>query len=190
MRGDPSGLAAPAAPAAPARQSLVGSGLWEALELTALSLAGLLWASSVSWVVQDARRRLESPVLIALAAVLGAIPLAGPLAYLLLRPAELLEEGRARRLERALLDQTLSRTSPCPACAAPAEEDFLVCPLCATRLREPCEGCGSPLARNWLACPYCALPATAPANGRAPSEPPSPAAAERAAGARAGLTEA
>ena len=46
----------------------------------------------------------------------------------------------------------------CWVCNAEVQPEFLVCPVCTTRLRQACEECGSPLEPIWQVCPYCATP--------------------------------
>jgi hypothetical protein len=40
--------------------------------------------------------------------------------------------------------------------------EFLVCPLCAVRLKERCGGCGAGLEPLWEACPRCATSRSRP----------------------------
>jgi Double zinc ribbon len=91
-------------------------------------LAILFWLALAFWVFKDARRRIEDPVLVGVATLLGLFPpYLGPLVYLLFRPSAI-------------------------------ESDFLACPVCATQLRQPCSQCDAPLEPLWQACPYCATP--------------------------------
>ncbi len=36
--------------------------------------------------------------------------------------------------------------------------EFLVCPVCTTRLKQACASCGAPLEPLWQVCPYCETP--------------------------------
>jgi len=38
------------------------------------------------------------------------------------------------------------------------DEDWLVCPVCTTRLKQACIECAAPLEPIWQVCPYCATP--------------------------------
>jgi hypothetical protein len=49
----------------------------------------------------------------------------------------------------------------CPVCLSEVEAEYLVCPVCTTRLREQCPSCDSALDPLWQACPYCATRVTA-----------------------------
>jgi RNA polymerase subunit RPABC4/transcription elongation factor Spt4 len=129
----------------------------------AVFLALVFWLALAFWVFKDARRRIDDPWLVGVATLLGlAPPYVGPVVYLLFRPAETLEDVKARRAELRALEEHLGRRQPtCPHCAAAVEADYLVCPVCTTQLRYACSGCGAPLEPLWQACPYCTRPLTA-----------------------------
>jgi hypothetical protein len=124
----------------------------------AVFLALVFWLALGFWVFKDARRRIDDPLLVGVATLLGLVPpYVGPLVYMLFRPAESLEEVRARRAELRALEEHFGRRQPtCPCCSAAVGADYLVCPVCTTQLRHACSGCGAPLEPLWQACPYCA----------------------------------
>lgn len=128
--------------------------------LTALAaLALVFWLGLAYWVNKDARRRVRHLSLIFVATVVGLVPYIGPVVYLLFRPAETRDEVRSRKAELAALEAQVAHRRPtCPECSAQVEADFLVCPVCTTRLRDPCAHCDAPLERLWQTCPYCATP--------------------------------
>ncbi len=122
-----------------------------------LSLAVLFWLSIAFWVFEDARRRMEHPVFVGAATVVGLVPLVGPPVYLLFRPSETLEDLHARDVELHALEQQLTHgRSTCPVCSSAIEPGYLVCPVCTTRLRQACSTCEAPLEPLWRVCPYCA----------------------------------
>ena len=123
----------------------------------------LFWLSIAWWVVRDARRRIEDPLLVAVAGVLGLVlPYVGALVYLLFRPAELLADVRERELEIRSMEERLGgRLLHCPKCRAGVESTFLLCPVCTTRLKRGCRGCNAPLEPLWQVCPLCETPADA-----------------------------
>jgi hypothetical protein len=124
-----------------------------------LFFAALLWLGIGFWVHRDARRRIKDPWVAGTATLMGLVPLAGPLAYLLFRPPETLADVKARRVELRALERHLLRPQPqCPVCRAGIEPSFLVCPVCTTQLKAPCSQCSAPLEPLWQACPYCATP--------------------------------
>jgi hypothetical protein len=136
------------------------SGTWDTIELLLIGLVVLFWLATVFWVFKDARRRIEDPILIGLATIVGAIPpFLGPLVYMLFRPPEYLEDVRERQLEIKAIESRLGGPDvKCTVCGCEVEPDFLVCPVCTTKLRSPCTECGKPLEPAWQVCPYCATP--------------------------------
>jgi hypothetical protein len=125
----------------------------------ALLFAGVLWLGVAFWVWRDARRRIDDRLLVGTAAILGLVPLAGPLVYVLFRPPEYLAETRLRDAELRLLEQQLGgRARRCGVCRATVEPEYLVCPVCTTRLKQACGVCEAPLEPLWQTCPYCATP--------------------------------
>jgi hypothetical protein len=138
------------------------SSAWKDLSLGLVSLVLLFWLATIYWVFKDARRRIEDPFLITLATIIGAIPpFLGPLIYMLFRPPEYLEDVRERELEmRAIESRIGSVETKCRVCGYGAEPDFLVCPVCTSKLRSPCAKCERPLEPSWQVCPYCATPVT------------------------------
>ena len=96
---------------------------------------------------------------------LAVVPFIGPLVYMLFRPPEYLEDVRERELEIKAMEQRLGTGDfNCPVCRAAVHDEFLVCPVCTTRLRQACTTCARPLEPAWQVCPYCAtpVPVTAP----------------------------
>jgi hypothetical protein len=133
-----------------------------ALNVT-LFVAAVFWLGVAFWVYRDARRRSRSLGVVGASTLLGLVPVAGPIGYLLIRPPETRDEAKTRRIEVEALESWLRREPPhCPTCLAGVESSFLVCPVCTTRLKEPCAGCSAPLAPTWLVCPFCTLDVKAP----------------------------
>ena len=137
-------------------------------------LVAVFWLTTAFWVFKDARRRIDDPWLVGMAAVLGLIPpFIGPIVYLFLRPPDSIEERRDRALDnRALEERLAERDLLCPVCRGRVDPSFLVCPVCTTRLKQACSSCGAPLEAIWQACPYCAEPAPpSAARGEEPLQP-------------------
>jgi hypothetical protein len=133
------------------------SGAWTIVRDVLLLVAVVFWLAVAYWVFKDARRRIESPWLVALATLLGlALPFIGVIVYLLFRPPEYLEEVRERELEIRAMEEALAEQElRCPVCRAHVDPSFLVCPVCTTRLKQACESCKAPLEPLWQICPYC-----------------------------------
>jgi hypothetical protein len=144
---------------------------WSVLRAAGIALVILLWIATIFWVRKDARRRIADRTLVALATLLGVvIPFLGPLVYMLFRPPEYLADVRERELEMRAIERRLDgRELRCSVCNAEVDSEFLVCPVCTTRLRQACASCGKPLEPAWQVCPYCETPVTGEA---VPLRPP------------------
>jgi hypothetical protein len=128
-----------------------------------LVTAGIVfWLAIGFWTFKDARRRIKSPWLVALATLLGLFPpYVGALIYMLFRPPEYLAEVRGRELEIQAIEEGLAAgRSECPVCRSDVEPNFLICPVCTTRLKEACLSCKAPLDPLWQICPFCEAPVT------------------------------
>jgi len=135
------------------------SGTWLVMRNLAIFFVVVFWLASVYWVYKDARRRIADPWLVAMSTLLGFVPFLGPLVYLFFRPPEYLEDIRERELEiRAMEAQIGRREAHCPVCRASVEPEFLVCPVCTTKLKQACVTCKNPLEPLWQVCPYCETP--------------------------------
>jgi hypothetical protein len=127
-----------------------------ARDLTLLMLAAA-WAASAGWVAVDARRRLRGrrQAHAALAASL-LVPVAAPLLWLCLRPADCALERRERRARRRLLELAAAEEPRCLVCRTRIDAEFACCPGCGLALTRPCRSCGGRLRATWQACPWCA----------------------------------
>ena len=137
---------------------------WGNVELVITALSAFigafvvaLWISLVIWTFRDMRSRSRDAFAQLLAAlmmfVLGPV---GIVLYLLLRPRETLAEKYERSLEEEALLQDIEERQICPGCKQPIEPDFVLCPICHTRLRQPCVQCRRLIHPRWGICPYCA----------------------------------
>jgi Double zinc ribbon len=128
----------------------------------ALFFVAVIWLGLAYWVLRDARRRIADAWLVGTATLVGVVPFAGPLVYLLFRPPETLAEVRIREVELRALETRLERRQlHCPVCRSVVEPAFLVCPVCTTQLKQACGRCAEPLDPLWQICPYCATPVRA-----------------------------
>ncbi len=140
--------------------SFLHSGTWAGVRIGLVAFVILFWLATVAWVRKDARRRIADWRLVLLATLVGAIPpFLGPLIYMLFRPPEYLEDVRERELEIKAIESRLGGAEvKCRVCGCDLEPDFLVCPVCTTRLRAACSECRRPLEPAWQVCPYCETP--------------------------------
>ena len=136
------------------------SSTWHVTENLLIFFAVVFWAALGYWVYKDARRRIEDPLLVGVATLVGLVPpYLGPFVYMLFRPPEYLEDVRERELEIRAIEGRLGPPElKCKVCGCAVEPDFLVCPVCTTKLRSPCVSCNRPLEPAWQVCPYCATP--------------------------------
>jgi len=135
------------------------SSAWYVIRNLAILLVVVFWVATIYWVHKDAKRRISDQLLVWLSTLVGVIPFLGPLIYMLFRPPEYLEDVHERQLEiRAMEERLGGGDNRCPVCRAHVDEDFLVCPVCTTRLRQACTGCGKPLEQAWQVCPFCETP--------------------------------
>jgi hypothetical protein len=151
---------------------------WDLTWRAGVGVLLVFWAAIVYWVWKDARRRIRFKTVVAFWTLVGMIPIVGVLVYMLFRPPEYLSDVRERELEIRAIEQRLS-AQECPVCHTEVEADFLVCPVCATKLRRSCEGCQRPLEPRWRICPYCETP-VAPVEGPVTPVPLHPETASRA----------
>jgi RNA polymerase subunit RPABC4/transcription elongation factor Spt4 len=132
------------------------SSTWYVVRNLVIFFVAIFWVATIYWVWKDARRRIHDPLLVIVATLLGIVPFIGPLIYMLFRPPEYLEDVRERDLEiKAIERRLVGDDLRCPVCRAEIEEEFLVCPVCTTKLRQSCSNCHRPLEALWQVCPYC-----------------------------------
>jgi hypothetical protein len=116
----------------------------------------VFWLSIVYWVLKDARRRIADRMVVTVAVLAALIfPVIGVFIYMLVRPAEALEDAQERELEMRVIEARLREEQRCGFCKTPVREDFLICPKCQRRLRSVCPTCHRPVESVWKACPYC-----------------------------------
>jgi hypothetical protein len=136
---------------------------WFLIRNLSLLFVVVFWLALAYWVYKDARRRIEDPLLVGLAALLGLVPFVGVLIYMLFRPPEYLDDVRERELEIKAMEERLARRDLfCPVCRAEVESTYLVCPVCTTKLKQSCASCKAPLEALWQVCPYCETPVATP----------------------------
>jgi hypothetical protein len=133
---------------------------WSIVKNLLIFFVVLFWLATVWWVYKDARRRIEDPVLLGIAVLIGlVVPFIGPFIYMLFRPPEYLEDVRERELEiKAMEERLAKRDLHCPVCRSEVDSSFLVCPICTTKLKQACVNCKQPLEALWQVCPYCETP--------------------------------
>jgi len=137
--------------------SFFDSNLWDVIKNLSFFFIAVLWLAVAYWVNKDARRRIEDPWLIGTSTALALLfPFFGAIVYMLFRPPEYLDEVHERELEIKEMEARLGRREArCPVCQVDIDSNYLVCPVCTTRLKQPCARCKAPLEPLWQVCPYC-----------------------------------
>jgi Double zinc ribbon len=155
----------------------------------------VLWLGAAFWAFRDMRRRTTDVIAPygSAALIVAFTPLFFPAAFLVhlvLRPPETLEERSEHALRRSILQAEAVGTT-CATCASPVADDWLVCPVCANRLRRRCPSCERLVELTWDICAWCgrdfrpslsvpdAAVATILANGSAPRRSEALAAVDR-----------
>ena len=117
----------------------------------------LIWLTSILWVVRDIRARTTDIASQVTAVVIAsALPFVGLPIYMILRPAETMQTAYDRQLEEEAILTELHAISACPNCRRAIDDEYMVCPHCATELRDSCRHCQRSIAKAWATCPYCA----------------------------------
>jgi len=137
--------------------TIIGSPLWILAGYVFGFCVVVLWLALVFWTYKDARKRIDDPVIVAVAVLTSLIlPFMGTVVYAILRPAEYLAEARERELEVRAMEQELQVLRACPSCGELIRPDYLACPSCRRPLRSACPSCDRVLEPSWKICPYCA----------------------------------
>jgi RNA polymerase subunit RPABC4/transcription elongation factor Spt4 len=118
-----------------------------------------LWLSLIFWTYRDIRARARDPFLRILSIIVVALLfLPGVVIYLILRPAQTLEDEYQHTLEEEALLQSIEDLPVCPGCGRRTQPAWMVCPNCHTRLKKLCHQCHKLMELSWNLCPYCGTP--------------------------------
>ncbi len=131
-------------------QMVVGAGL---------VLLLILYVLSIVWVARDAYLRGAPWIAWTIVAI---VPLAGIIAYCLMRPHMYRIDQDEQELEIALKQRQLQQYGECGNCGYPVLADYVLCPNCHTRLKNLCPNCSHALEPQWKLCPYCAVQVVQP----------------------------
>ena len=96
---------------------------WYTIRNVSVAFVVVFWLGVAFWVFKDARRRIRSPWLVALATLLGLFPpFLGAFVYMLFRPPEYLEDAPRRPADPAPSTRPASRRTGRPATAPRAAD--------------------------------------------------------------------
>jgi hypothetical protein len=119
-----------------------------------------LWLSLIFWTYRDIRARARDPFVRILSTIVVALLfLPGVVIYLILRPADTLEDEYQHTLEEEALLRSIEDVPLCPGCGRHIQLAWMICPSCHTRLKKPCHQCHKLMELSWNLCPYCGTPA-------------------------------
>ena len=120
----------------------------------------VVWLAAAFWAFRDMHERSENPVLPYVAA--GLIILCTPflfalgvVVYRVIRPPERLGEIYERNLAEEALLAEVETVRSCPGCARRVHDDWIICPICRTRLNRVCANCGRLVGLDWSLCAWC-----------------------------------
>ncbi len=122
-----------------------------ALAVVAIILI-ILYLLSILWVCRDSRQRGANVVLWT---IISIIPVAGLVAYCLMRPNLTTIDQDEQDMSLELTQRQLDNYGFCPHCDYPIESDYIICPNCHRQLRNMCPTCHRTLRPEWSVCPYC-----------------------------------
>ena len=124
------------------------------LIITAIIMIGL-WIVCIVWVNRDAKTREAS---VGLWTVIAIVPVAGLVAYCLMRPPLNAADSTEQVMILELMGRQLADYGNCPRCGEPVKSDYIVCPKCRAQLLHVFSNCRKPLEPGWQICPYCGRP--------------------------------
>lgn len=120
----------------------------------------VLWLAASYWAFRDMQLRSENPILPYLAAALivlftPALFLFGIVVYRIVRPQEKIGEIYERNLAEEALLSEVEAVRTCPTCHRRAHDEWIICPICRTRLNRVCASCGRLVGLDWSLCAWC-----------------------------------
>lgn len=124
-----------------------------------IAFMAALWFSLIIWTFRDMQARSRNFLARTLATlIVAALFLPGLLIYLILRPHRTIEDEYRQALEEAALLETIGERSNCPSCGRKISAEWIVCPICHTRLKNKCRNCSELMELTWNLCPHCTTP--------------------------------
>ncbi len=122
--------------------------------------AVILWLAAAYWAFRDMQLRSENPILPYLAAAVivlftPVLFVFGVIVYRIVRPQERIGEIYERNLAEEALLAEVEAVKTCPGCHRRVHDEWIICPLCRTRLNRVCANCGRLVGLEWSLCAWC-----------------------------------
>lgn len=120
----------------------------------------ILWLAAAYWAFRDMQLRTENPILPYLASALivlftPVLFIFGVVVYRIVRPQEKIGEIYERNLAEEALLAEVESVKTCPACHRRIHDEWIICPVCRTRLNRVCSNCGRLVGLDWSLCAWC-----------------------------------
>jgi len=120
----------------------------------------VLWLASAYWAFRDMQQRSDNAILpyLASAAIILFTPLFFVLAvwvYKIVRPHEKVGEVWERNLAEEALLAEVEAIHHCPNCERRIDDEWIICPICRTRLHRVCPNCSRLVGLDWSLCAWC-----------------------------------
>jgi RNA polymerase subunit RPABC4/transcription elongation factor Spt4 len=120
----------------------------------------ILWLAAAYWAFRDMQLRSENPVLPYIAAALivlftPVLFVFGIVVYRIVRPQEKIGEIYERNLAEEALLAEVESVRTCSACHRRVSDEWIICPICRTRLNRVCANCSRLVGLDWSLCAWC-----------------------------------
>lgn len=123
---------------------------------TAFMLISIVfWLVVTSWIWVDSDERTTNKWMRLFYVLIGLIPVLGWIIYLIVRPAETIDEIYWGDLERRYLKYEAKDLGDCPRCGTQLYPGFIFCPNCKKRLKRKCSNCGVYVDMEYKYCTNC-----------------------------------
>jgi RNA polymerase subunit RPABC4/transcription elongation factor Spt4 len=120
----------------------------------------IIWLASAYWAFRDMQLRTENPILpyVAAAFIIIFSPvafIAAVIVYRIVRPQERIGDAYERNLAEEALLAEVEAVATCPTCARRVNDEWIICPICRTRLKRVCPNCSRLVGLDWSLCAWC-----------------------------------
>ena len=149
------------------------STLWSAIQAIGELFLVVLWLATVYWVHKDAKRRIESRALVWLVTLLGPCRRSSGRSSTCSSARRSTSRTSASASSRSGRSRAGSARGSARSAGAEVEADFLVCPVCTTKLRQSCANLQAPARARLAGLPVLRDAGSLPSRSGGLSRPPS-----------------